>query len=426
MTSINSQRSWISQFSVIMTGQVFSLLGSGIVQFSIIWHLNQTSNSAVVLSVAMIMGILPVILLSPFAGVVADRFDRKKVMIIADALIAAVTLLFVILLQIGTLPVETFFILLFCRAAGTAFHQPAFESAMPMITPKHHLTRVAAIIQMLRSGINLAAPLLGVLLLGFLKLQLILLIDIVTAAIAIFSLLIIELPKLIHKSAHPSTLSGYMKDLKIGFRYVYHWKGLLALILAFSIANFLLAPVLAMMPLVITGYFKGGVAEYGFFEMSLAIGIILGSLTLSVWGCTKKKIISVNIAQILCGVFITVIGFVSPGQFYLVLGAAVLIGISSAYINSPVIAIIQGSVDKHALGRVMSIATTLTAVSMPISLVFAGPLAEHFSPMLLIWLPGLLSVLLGVVCFLIPDLMKIEDEGHAVHQKLKLLDDITE
>jgi len=416
-----TERGWISQLSVVLTGQVFSLMGSGIVQFAIIWWLNAAYPSQPsVLAIGTIMGVLPVILFSPLAGVIADKYNRKKVMIVADACIALVTLIFFLILpndgsSSALLSKNTIYILLFLRAAGSAFHQPALEAAMPQIIPKEQLVRGAAITQMLRSGVSMLAPMLGAILYGMMQnLRFILLIDVATAAVAILSLLLIELPDLARSGQHQTGLRDYLHDLQLGYHYVFRWKGLRALIIMFALANFLLAPVLAMIAKVITVYFSGDASSYAFFEMALAVGLMLGSLSLSVWGGTQRKIVIVNAAQILCGLFIASIALIPATSFGLVLAAAAMIGISSAYVNSPVMAILQAHVDKAMLGRVMSVGSMLCSLAMPISLIIIGPLSDwmianpDIGLMPVIWLPGLLSTLLGVICFFLPSLMQIE------------------
>ena len=306
---MQNNKGWISQLSIVLTGQIFSLMGSGIVQFAIIWWITFNFKSASALATATIMGVLPVILFSPFAGVVADKYNRKLVMIVADAFTALVTFVFFLIVlgnpdSTDVFSKEMIYVLLFLRAIGSAFHQPAFESSMPLIIPKDHLVRGAAITQMLRSGINMVAPMLGAVLFGVMGLKYILMIDVVTAIIAIFSLTLIQLPDLGRQDQSPSTLHGYMSDLKLGLKYIYNWKGLLALIIVFAMANFLLAPMLALISKVIYLYFSTDSSDFAFFEMALSIGLILGSLSLSVWGGTRRKIVIVNVAQVLCGLFI--------------------------------------------------------------------------------------------------------------------------
>lgn len=417
-------RGWISQLSVVLTGQVFSLMGSGIVQFAIIWWLNGAYPSQPsVLAIGTVMGVLPVILFSPLAGVIADKYNRKKVMIAADAGIALVTLLFFLILPddrggSAIMSKSTIYILLFLRAAGTAFHQPALEAAMPQIIPRDHLVRGAAITQMLRSGVSMLAPMLGAVLYGLLgNLRFILLVDVATAGVAIVSLLLIRLPDLERSTQRQPGLRDYLSDLRLGYQYVFRWKGLRALIIMFALANFLLAPVLAMIAKVITVYFDGDASSFAFFEMALAVGLMLGSLSLSVWGGTRRKIIIVNAAQIFCGLFIAGIALIPGDSFGLVLGAAALIGIASAYVNSPVMAILQAHVDKEMLGRVMSVGSMLCSLAMPVSLVIIGPLSDlmlatpGIGLMPVIWVPGLLSTLLGAICFLLPSLMRIEEHA---------------
>jgi len=183
----------------------------------------------------------------------------------------------------------------------------------------------------------------------------------------------------------------------------------------FALANFLLAPVLAMIAKVITIYFNGDASSFAFFEMALAVGLMLGSLSLSVWGGTRRKIVIVNVAQILCGLFIASIALIPGNSFALILAAAAMIGISSAYVNSPVMAILQAHVDKEMLGRVMAVGSMLCSLAMPISLIIIGPLSDWMlaAPgiglMPVIWMPGLLSTLLGIICFFLPNLMRIEE-----------------
>lgn len=418
MTARLTPGKWKWQFTTIITGQAFSLIGSGLVQFSIIWWLARETDSAVILSVSTIMSLVPIILLSPVAGVVVDRYNRRLVMMLADAFVALVTLLMAILFMAGKLEIWLIYLLLVLRASGSAFHQPAFEAAIPMIVPEQQLVRTAAMTQMLRSGINFIAPLTGALLVEWVPLPNILLFDVITAGIAVISLSMIAIPDLKTQIAATSSIKGYFADFMSGLRYVYRWKGLMALIIVFGLANFLLAPMLSMMPLIIARHFQGGAREYGLFEMALASGVIVGSLTLSIWGGFKRKIVSVNVAQILCGLILSFIAIVPENKFYLVLLATLLTGVTSSYINSPVTAIFQSKVEKAMQGRVMSIVTMVCMISMPLSLAIAGPLSDVIGLMPLVYIPGLISTVVGIACFLIPPLMHIEDHEVADDQDL--------
>ena len=401
---------WQVKMTLVLTGQVFSLLGSGLVQFSIIWWLTQKTNSTVILSLSALTGLLPVILLSPIAGVIADRVNRRLIMMLADGFIALITLFMAVFMSFGIQPVWLIFVLLFLRAIGSAFHQPAFDTITPLIAPEQHLVRTAAVTQMLQSGIGLLSPLLGALLVDLFSLDQILMIDVVTACFAILLLVPLSIPDVALINPEESNLLSYLSDLKSGLRYVIEWKGLLTLIIVFSLANFLLAPMLSLMPLIITRTFNGGAKEYGLFEMALSLGVIAGSLSLSIWGGFKKKILSINIAQIISGLSVLAIALVPEDRFFIVLILIAICGLSSAYINSPATAIMQAQVEKHMQGRVMSIAAVICMASMPLSLAISGPLANIIGLMPLVFVPGLISVIIGVLCFFIPSLMQIEDK----------------
>jgi DHA3 family macrolide efflux protein-like MFS transporter len=233
-------------------------------------------------------------------------------------------------------------------------------------------------------------------------------------------LLPVPIPDVHEAGSSTRNVRGYLNDMRAGIHYVLQWRGLTILILIFAFSNFLLSPMLALMPLIIREYFNGGVHEYSYFEIAFAIGLIIGSLSLTVWGGFKRKIVSINIAQIICGVALTISGFAAPDAFVLVLLGILICGITSAYINSPAIAIVQSQVDPEMLGRVISIISTLCMIAMPISLALAGPLAHVIGLMPMVYVPGIVSALVGVLCFLIPPLMNIENGQTVSSTKAKL------
>ncbi len=402
---------WWQQFLFILVGQGFSLLGSGLVQFAIIWWLTRETGSAVVLSAASICGLVPMLLISPFAGAVADRINRKTILILADGAIAFVTLLMALLFRLGWLSIWLVFLLLALRSVGSAFHQPAFEATMPQIAPAEHLVRVNSLMQIVRSGVNLASPLLGALMIESFALPFVLMVDVVTAMIAIVLILPVRIKSVRPADAHAASFRGYLSDMRDGLRYIRRWRGLTILIGIFALSNFLLSPLVTLMSLIVHQHFGGGAREYSFVEMALAIGIILGSLSLTVWGGLRRRILNINIGQVVCGVILTIAGFIRPEGYSLFLVCMLVCGFGSTFINAPAMAIVQSQVDHEMLGRVMSLIGTLCMSAMPLSLVFAGPLAELVGLMPLIYVPGLISALIGIVCFFLPSLMQIEANG---------------
>ena len=174
-------KNWAARFFTIFTGQAFSLFGSSLVQFALIWYLTQKTGSATVLATASLFAMLPQVLLGPIAGTVVDRGSRRLIMILADATIALFTLLLAYLFWVGKVETWHIFLISAVRSAGGAFHYPAMASSTSLMVPKEQLARVAGANQVLHGLINIVAPPVGALLVAVLPTHNILMIDIVTA-----------------------------------------------------------------------------------------------------------------------------------------------------------------------------------------------------------------------------------------------------
>ena len=262
---------WAGRFFTIWIGQAFSLFGSSIVQFALVWWLTQKTGSATVLATATLVALLPQILLGPFAGALVDRWNRRIIMIVADAGIALTTAVLIYLFATDQIQVWHIYAAAMIRSLGGAFHQPAMTSSTSLMVPDKHLARIAGANQSLQGLINIFAPPLGALLLEVYSTQTVLMIDIATAAIAILPLLFIRIPQPLKQIQLDESLqkSSYLQDLREGFTYVVRWKGLLGLILLAMAINFLLVPASSFLPLVITKIFNGGAAELGWVEIAV-------------------------------------------------------------------------------------------------------------------------------------------------------------
>src|SRR5512134_589116 len=192
---LDTKPNWAARFFTIWTGQAFSLFGSQLVQFALVWWLAQKSGSATVLAIATLVGMLPQIVLGPFAGALVDRWNRRLIMIIADATIALVSLLLAYLFAAGLVQIWHIYAVMAIRALGGAFHYPAMSASTPLMVPGEQLTRVNGLNQALQGINSLLGPPVGALLLGILPTQGILLIDVGTALLAILPLFFIPIPQ---------------------------------------------------------------------------------------------------------------------------------------------------------------------------------------------------------------------------------------
>lgn len=284
---------WKKPFFLIWSGQVFSLLGSGLVGFALIWWLTQTTGSATVLALATLAQILPEVFLGPFAGALVDRWNRRVVMIVADLMIAAATLLLGILFWLGAVEPWQVYVILFVRAVGGIFHWPAMQASTSLMVPEKHLTRIAGLNQTLRGALNILTPALGALLISLIPTYGVIAIDVVTALIAVTPLFFVNIPQPVRtEKAVAVTPRTVLVDVWEGLKYVFTWKGLLAILIMAMLINFLFNPAGMLMPLLVKNFFQGDAWHLSLMESGWGIGLVGGSVLLSIWGGFKRKIIT--------------------------------------------------------------------------------------------------------------------------------------
>ena len=211
------ESNWKRTFFLIWTGQAFSLLGSSLVQFALVWWLTQKTGSATVLAAATFVALLPSVFLGPFVGALVDRWNRRIVMIAADGMVALATAALVILFWLDIAQVWHVYVVLFVRSLTGTFHFPAMQASTSLMVPDKHLSRISGLNQALRGILNIAAPPLGALLIGLIPMAAVMAIDIVTAAIAILPLLFVSIPQ--PQQANPSeavTPTTVLRDVAAG------------------------------------------------------------------------------------------------------------------------------------------------------------------------------------------------------------------
>ena len=399
-------------FLTLWIGQAISLLGSQLVQFALIWWLTQSTGSAIVLTTASLVGLLPQVILGPFVGVLVDRWNRRWTMFLADSGVMVATLLLALLFWLGVAQLWHVYAILFLRAVAGSFHWPAMTASTSLMVPDEHLTRIQGLNQMLNGGLNIIAAPLGALLVSLMPLQAILLIDAATALFAIVPLLFVVVPQPAQAEVlGVSPTVTFWEDMKVGLRYVRNWPGLLILMGLAMIINFLVHPTIALLPLLVTNHFHGGAYHLSAIEVGIGVGIIAGGVTLSGWGGFRKKITTSLVGLIGISVGLLVIGFTPATLFWLAVGGMFVSGFMMSLANGPVMAIIQSVVAPEKQGRVLTLLVSFSSGMAPIGLIFAGPLAEAFGVQVWFLLSGAIMLVLGSASFLVPALIKIEEEA---------------
>jgi MFS transporter, DHA3 family, macrolide efflux protein len=406
----NTQHNWAARFFTIWTGQAFSLFGSHLVQFALVWWLAQKSGSATILAIATLVGMLPQILLGPFAGALVDRWNRRLIMILADSSIALFTLLLAWLFATGRVQIWHVYAIMAVRSLGTAFHFPAMSASTPLLVPEEHLTRISGMNQTLQGLMALVAPPVGALLISMMPTQSVLFVDIGTALLAILPLLFLSIPQPERKAtALHDNKPTLLQDVREGIAYVRGWPGLVALLFMAVLLNFLLTPTGTLMPLLITKHFGKGALEFGLTDSAWGLGVIAGGILLGVWGGFKRKIITSLIGITGIGTGVMVIGFAPSNGFLLALAAMVMTGVMNSMANGPLGALLQSIVRKDMQGRVMSLVNSAATAMTPIGLLIAGPVSDLIGIRSWYWIAGMISLLMGIAGFFIPAVMNIED-----------------
>ncbi|MBM3134023.1 MAG: MFS transporter [Chloroflexi bacterium] len=405
----------LPSFFVIWTGQAFSLIGSSVAQFALVWWLTQLTGSATVLATATMAAMVPGIILGPIAGAYVDRWNRRTVMIIADGLVALAALWLAYMFWSGAMQPWHVYVIVFIRALGGTFHWPAMQASTSLMVPKEHLTRVAGLNQTMHGVINITAPPLGALLLALLPLHGIMLLDVGTALLAISTLLLVHVPQpqrlLAVSGAGPGAngqKASIWVDVREGLRYVWHWPGILAVLVMAVLINFLLAPSGALLPLLVTKYFHGQAPQLAGLQSAWGIGVILGGLSLGVWGGFKRRVYTSLLALALMGLGFITIGLTPATAFWLAVVGNLVAGFMNPLVNGPLFAILQTTVAPEMQGRVFTVIVSLSSAMTPLSLAIAGPVADVVGVRPWFVMGGVLCVLMGLGACFVPVIVNLE------------------
>jgi DHA3 family macrolide efflux protein-like MFS transporter len=404
---------WKLSFLTIWTGQAFSLIGSRVVQFALVWWLTQLTGSATVLATATMVALIPEIFLGPIAGAYVDRWNRRIVMILADGLIALASLWLAYLFWMDATQVWHVYVIMLVRAVGGSFHWPAMQASTSLMVPKEHLARVAGLNQTLNGALNIVGPPLGALLMGVLLLYGVMLVDVGTAMLAILPLFFVHVPQpkrddIGAKGAEEPTIWA---DMREGLRYIRGWPGLMALIGMAMIVKIALTPAFSLLPLLVSAHFNGGAAQLSLLEAVSGMGIVAGGLILSVWGGFRRKIYTTMMGVIVLGLGFVVLGLTPGSLFWMALASTFAVGLMIPLIDGPIMAILQGTVAPEIQGRVFTLMGSLLWITSPFGLAVAGPVSDWLGLQVWYVTAGVLCGAIGLAGLFIPAIVNIEENA---------------
>ncbi|MEW6548045.1 MAG: MFS transporter [Spirochaetota bacterium] len=394
-----SESSWKKNIAVFLSSQTLSLFGSSLVQYALMWHITLETKSGLMMTLYIVCGFLPTFFLSPFAGVWADRYDRKKLIILADALIALVTLALAIVFLSGNKSIPLLFLAAGIRAFGSAIQQPAVGAMLPQMVPQESLTRINGINGSIQSALSLVSPIASGALLGLAGIEFIFFIDVATAALAIALLAGFLKVKPHAKALESKTLPGggfsYFKDMADGFRYIREHHFLVGYFIYVGLFLWMITPAAFLTPLQTTRRFGEEVWRLTALEILFSAGMMLGGVAIAAWGGFKNRMKTMVLSNAIMALCTLALGIV--GEFWLYLAIMGIFGVTIPFYNTPSMVMIQEHVEEAYMGRVFSVMTMVSTSLMPLGMLVFGPLADAMRIEILLLGTGAAMLALGAV-----------------------------
>lgn len=387
------QQSWKRKFWIISIGQIASLIGSSAVQFALIWWIASETGSAIMMGLSGLVAFLPATLLSPLAGIVADRYHRKYICIFADLFIGVSAAIFSVLLWLFEMPVWTALIILFFRSIGNAFHQPAFQAMIPQFVPAEDLVKIGGWNQLIASGSFLLGPAIGAALYAAFSLPVILLTDLLGAIIASVMLAALQIAPMQRVTRESQNTR---KELKEGIEVFRADKALTLLIVVETLCMIFYMPLSSFYPLMTSDYFNATAWHGSVVEILYAAGMMVAAFLFSSVIKVKQHLLFSYIGML--GVGITsAIGGLLPPDMWAWLIFALACGVMGAFGNVhsiPLIAYMQTTIPAEKMGRAFSLIALAASLSMPVGLLIASPVAETVGVNVWFLLSGVGTVLI--------------------------------
>lgn len=365
---------WKKNIILFITSQTISLFGTSMVGHAIMWYITLETRSGTMMTVYIIFAFLPAFFLAPFAGVWADRYYRKRLIVLSDTLIASFTLILAILFLLGYKEVWLLIIMSAVRGLGQAVQMPAVAAMIPQIVPGDKLMKINGINSSIQSLILLASPAAGGALLTFAAIEVIFFVDVVTAAIAISTMLIfVKVP--VHVRAMEKQNTSYFRDMAEGIRYIKAHRFIKGFFLFCALTFFLVAPVAFLTPLQVTRSFGDDVWRLTAIEITFSLGMMAGGILIASWGGFKNKVKTMILSSLIIGVGTISFGVIPIFWLYCVLMAVV--GAGMPMMNAPATVLLQQKVEEEFLGRVFGVQSMIASSMMPLGMLVFGPMSDQ-------------------------------------------------
>lgn len=366
-------------FAVIWIGQFLSATGSGLTGFGLGVWIYQDTGSVSLFAWISIAAVLPGLLALPFAGALVDRWERRRAMIVSDLGAGLATLGLAAMIFVDWRPLWAVCLLIALSSMFSAFQWPAFSATITLLVPREHLGRANGLGMLVQAAPRILSPILAGALFDQIHLGGIILIDVGTFLIAVTILLAVRLPTAEASAEGSAAASSFLREALYGFTYIRERPGLMGLLALSAILNFNLGALQVLIPPLILSF--SSPAVLGTVQTVGGVGVIAGSVVMSVWGGPRRKVNGVFVVLLLQGAILTLGGLrpsatlIAAVGFLFLSGMPVIMGCGSAIWQSKVPADLQG--------RVFAVRQMLGISTVPLAYGLAAPLVDHvFEPLM--------------------------------------------
>jgi DHA3 family macrolide efflux protein-like MFS transporter len=402
------------------SGQLFSLLGSMVVFFVITFWIADVYNDPIISAFASFLYILMMTICMPFAGVIADRINRKLLIIVVDSLQAYVTVLLIVIFYFGRADLWIVYLFISFRSVFQAFHVPTVNAIIPTMVPKNKLSRINGVNFLFTGVVQLLAPFMGALLLVFLSVFMIFWVDIITFFIALIPISLISIPSVrqVNHTKEKKVKSSFFKDFRLGLKTLKIIPGLVIMVILSMLLNFLIQPVNALLALFIMDVHGGGPGHIALAEITFTGGMIAGALITSIKKNWKNKIRVIFISIVIAFIGYMIFAIAPIGNYYFMGLGGIILGFNLPIINALFQTFLQTTVPVDKLGRVTSIDHTLSSAISPMGSLIAGPMALLLGIPYLFFFSGFLGVLCTIGFWTFTNIRKVDIESKGALEEI--------
>jgi len=381
------------------TGQLFSLLGSTIIQFVIIWWITVETQNLTIVSVAAFFSFLPQFIFGPLAGVFADRWNRKLLIGLSDFFQALTTFSLVLLFFFNIQQIWIIIMINSIRGLFQSFHWPVVNAIIPLMIPKKQLSRMNGINYIFTGLVNTMGPVIAGSLLLILPIDQILWVDIITFLFAITPLLLIKIPPLPKKTVTKHKKS-YLREFKIGLKAIKNVPGLLTLLFIATILNFLGTPFSTLMIYFVEVTHFGTVENTAFVLASIQAGMFVGAIIVVVKKEWNKKALIIFTGIFFGEVGHLILALAPSHNFTMISIGGFIFAFIVPFVNTMFLTILQTVIPPDKQGRVMSNVITIVTLVSPLGMIISGPIAQAIGIEVLFISSSLLNIVFIVMVWI--------------------------